>query len=310
MNTPHQSVSQMREAFARRRWRLRFSLQDLVLELRATRKRGFEPMEALAVLRGLHDGIPVEIVAPVQLIDVVLSRAPDPVTLDQLSPDDAGLLFEHVMTAQIEALEAQSGSVLSIARIERLIEQRSVGDLWIEIDAGGRVYPVNIGMASGQFANHLADYISALDKVGPPGLAGMPVTIGPVYLARREVDELAAGDELLLDGATLDKLTGAILLDDTLNWPISLIDGGIVVDGALREIELPSVRGEETILPVFFMVGVTGAAAAMQTGERIALQRVEEKRMVLRIGEQVLGRAGLVNLPEGLAIRFFGKETP
>lgn len=297
------------EALRLKRWRARTVIHDLALEFRAAKNRHFDPGETVLHIKARDHGAPLRMLCGQSFIDALLSRAPEPVAFDALSPEDVGLLLEHVMTPTLEAFEKAFGAAIEIESVERFGGSRPLGDMWLDAEAQGKVFRFNIATQSPNTARALAAYVQLLEQSGPGAAAGLSVAIGPVHLSKADIEALTTGDEMMLEGATLEKLMGAVVLDDDMIWPIALIDGGIVVEGALQEIDANLANASpDKRLPILFLVGVTGEASAMKRGDRIPLQRVEEKRMVLRVGSHVLGRAGLVNLPEGLAIRFFGKE--
>lgn len=297
------------DAMRLKRWRAHLSVQDLALEFKAAKHRYFDQGETVLHIKARDHGAPLRVLCGQSFIDALLSRAPEPVSFDSLSPDDAGLLLEHVLTPQLEAFEKAYGAAIEIDSVERFGGARPLGDMWFEAEAQSKVFRFNMDMQSHKTARALTTFVQGLEQVGPVAAAGLSVAIGPVHLSKADIDALTSGDEMMLEGATLEKLLGAVVLDDDMIWPIALIDGGIVVEGALQEINTNFENASSnTLLPILFLVGVTGEASPMKRGDRIPLQRVDEKRMVLRVGSRVLGRAGLVNLPEGLAIRFFGKD--
>jgi hypothetical protein len=280
-------------------------VQDLRIEVQGSRERVFEPGQRLATLHGLIGGSAAEITLPEALVDAILGRAPEALALAALEPQDAALLFEHLVTEQVEALEKASGLALRFERLESG-GKAVIGGGWFEVAALDQVFPLHVAIQSQRVAEALASTVFEQDRIGPGVIPGMTVAIGPVNLARSEIDALQSGDEVLLEGATLDRLVGAVLLDERHYWPIQLVDGGIVVDGGLTEAML-AAEGSRPV-QAFFVVGTTAEASAMKLGDRIPLQRVEEKRMVLRLGDRIIGRAGLVSLQDGLAVRFFGRD--
>lgn len=293
------------DAMRGRRWRIRTGVQDFRFEVQGSRDRRFEPGQSLTTLYGTMAGARAELVIPEVLVDALLGRAPEGVTLASLDHHDAALLFEHVLTEHVEATEAATDLPIRFERLERG-GAAGPGGAWFEVAALDTVFPLHLTIQSQRVAEALASTVFDLDRLGPGVIPGMTVAIGPVNLTRDDLDALQPGDEVLLEGASLDRLVGAVLLDERHYWPIMLIDGGIVVDGPLVEADLRGDGGRP--LSVFFVVGITAESSPMRKGDRMPLQRVDEKRMLLRLGDRVLGRAGLVNLSEGLAVRFFGQD--
>ena len=307
--SPGEGISNTRlaDALRGRRWRLRTGIGDLRFEVQGSRDRRFEPGQPLATLHGTIGGARAEITLAEAFVADVLARAPDPVTLAALEPGDAALMAEHLLTEHVEALEAAVALPIRFERLERG-GVAGVSGAWFEIATADSVFPVHVAIQSARVAEALASVVFELDRQGPGVVPGMVVAIGPVNLTRADLDALAPGDELLLEGATLDRLAGAVLLDERHYWPIQLVDGGIVADGPLREADIRGDAGRP--LQLFFVVGNTAEGAAMRPGDRMPLQRVEERRMVLRLGDRILGRAGLVTVQEGLAVRILGRDAP
>lgn len=310
LNTPlgtssTRSGGRLGEAMRGRRWRIRTGVQDFRFDVQGSRDRRFEEGDPLATLQGNLGGAACEIVLPEALVEALLQRAPEATSLAALDPHDAALLFEHVMTELIEGFEADTALPVMIQRLERG-GSAGANAAWFEIATNDTVHPIALHVQGTRVAEQLTNRLAELDRVGPGVIPGMNVGIGPMKLTREDIDALQSGDEVLLEGASLDRLVGAVLLDERHYWPIMLVDGGIVVDGGLTEAVLAAGRTEP--LDAFFIVGVTAEPAAMRRGDRMPLQRVDEKRMVLRLGDRILGRAGLVNVKEGLAVRFFGRD--
>jgi hypothetical protein len=297
--------TRLAEALRGRRWRLRSAVQDLRFEVQGSRERVFDAGQTLATIHAAMGGRGCEIVTDASLVDAILARAPEPVSLATLDAHDAALMLEHLLTEQIEATERATGLSIRLDRVDRGGAASGRG-AWAEIVLPDSVVPLRISLGDRAVAEKLASAVFALDREGPGVVPGMAVAIGPVNLSRAEIAALQAGDEVLLEGATLDRLVGAVLLDERHFWPIMLIDGGIVADGALAE---ATISGEgNSPVQAFFTVGVTAESSPMRRGDRMPLQRVEERRMVLRLGDRIIGRAGLVSLADGLAIRFFGRD--
>jgi Type III flagellar switch regulator (C-ring) FliN C-term len=291
------------------RWRLRFGVRDLVFELRAdVGQNAFN--EASFEIAMDCAGSPVTLTAPARLIDAVLARAPDPVSLAVLSAEDAGLMLDHLLSPVLEALEGALNAPLQILKLSRRSQQRVQDEVLLQIEAEGTTAAIGLRISDPSLRARISVEIRALDAKGPPAQAGMKVAIGPVHLHPDDVAALGTGDQLLLDGANVGRLKGAVFLDETFYWPIEIIDGGIQAAGPLTSAaSTPDSGSQAADIPVFFHVGLTGDGGLMNPGDRLTLQRLDDKRMTLNVGRVVIGRGSLVNLPEGIAVRVTEKEA-
>jgi hypothetical protein len=295
----------MNMAFRSPRWRLRFSVQDLGFDVRSGRGT-LSDAEDMLDIAGQCGASTFLLCVPALLLDALLSRAPEAVTIESLSPEDGALLCEHVLSSALNAVEKSVGEAICFTSIDRRPLAPRLGEIPLQVDVQGRSFPVGLTVQSPDLRERLAQQIATLSQTGPSAVPGMAVAIGPVRLGRDDIDALVVGDQFLLDGATIERLQGGVLLDESLYWPIEIIDGGLQVTGTLTALDPPGASRYADI-SLFFYVGLTGEASAMKRGDRVPLQRVDEKRMFLKIGEEVIGRGSLVNLPEGIAVRVVEK---
>ena len=283
--------------FASKRWRLRLGVQDLTLAFRA----GNDLPEADVVEISGHIGTsPFRLAMPGDLVDALLSRAPESYSLAQLVPDDAALLMEHLVSAALDAAEQAMRMPIRLDRIEKAFEPLPHHAIPLAIDVADRRFAAALIVHDPSISTKLAIEIERIATEGPGAVAGMPVSIGPIRVHEDDIATLTPGDQLLLDGASVERLQGGVMLDEANYWPIEIVDGAIRVAGAL--LTLPPLT-RDRMVPVFLHVGLTGDASPMKTGDRVPMQRLDPRGMVLASPTAVLGKGALVNLPEGIAIR-------
>lgn len=282
--------------FASPRWRLRFALHDLALQLGAGRDHLDASADPYDIV-GTCGGHAFQLGMPAHLLDALLSRAPEPMTAASLSAEDGALMLEHILTEPLARLEAVLKASITFLHIARRTSPPAMDAIPLSLEAQGQRFALDLSLDHLALRDQLEAEIARLDIDGPGAVPGMAVAVGPVYLAAEDIPGLAAGDHLLLDGATAAALRGAVFLDETLYWPVELSGGGLTVLGALK-----GVPNDLRIAPVFLHVGTTAEASTMDRGVRLGLRTPEDNCLALRIGNRTIGIGNLTERPEGIAI--------
>jgi hypothetical protein len=284
-------------------WRLRFTVQEISFEIRNALPEAFVDLQNVARMRLCVGADWVELAAPVGLFDALLSRAPEPESLAQLSAEDAALLLEHVLTPVLERLEAKLDMPVRLDSIQRATTlSLAEWPVQVECKAQSKKFPVAMMFQSAHLARLLIDEIEALEALGPPITVGLPLQIGPVFLSEEEIASLAVGDELLLGVASFEGLSGIIPFDETQCWAIKLVEGRIELASSLQPIA-PFMTPDGAGLPLFYQLGVAGEDGTIRVGQQIGLARIEEKRMVISHGKRKIAGAKLVKVADGVALR-------
>lgn len=286
--------------FASPRWRLRFSFHDLALQLGAGRDQldaSADPYDLVGTCGG-HD---FRLGMPANLLDALLSRAPDPVNATALSAEDGALLLEYILTKPLVQLEKALTAPVVLRQMARRASLPAMDAVPLSLEAQGQRFTLDLSLDHPALRDQLEAQIARIEMAGPGAVPGMAVAVGPVYLAADEIPDLAAGDHLLLDSATAAALRGAVFLDETLYWPVELSGGGVTVLGALK-----GVPNDPRVAPVFLHVGVTAEVSPMERGARVGLRTPEDNRFSLRIGNRKIGIGNLTERPEGIAIHVSG----
>jgi hypothetical protein len=284
-------------------WRVRFSVVELKFEASHAAEDAFADLQGFAHLRFLMGGEWVDLSAPATLFDALLSRAPEPESLSQLSAEDAALLLEHILTPVLEPLEAKLGLSVHLQSVQRATSlPLATWPVKFQCKAQGKIFPVAMTFQSPSLAKAFVHEIEALEALGPPMVLGLPLQIGPVFLSEEEIASLAVGDELLLGVTSFEGLSGIVQFDETQCWAVKLVEGKIEVASALQPAErfmVPDGPG----LPLFYQLGVTGEDGTVSIGQRISLARIEERRMVISHGKRKIAGAKLVKVTDGVAMR-------
>lgn len=295
--------------FRQPHWRVRFTVQEVNFEISHAVPDAFVDLQNVARMRLCIGEDSVELAAPVNLFDALLSRAPEPESLAQLSAEDAALLLEHVLTPVLEGLETKLNMPVRLESIQRATTlPLAEWPAQMQCKAQSKKFPVAMMFQSAHLARRLIDTIEALEALGPPITVGLPLQIGPVFLSDEEITSLAVGDELLLGVSSFEGLTGIIPFDETQCWAIKLVEGRIELASSLQPIA-PFMVPDGPGLPLFYQLGVTGEDGTIQVGQQIGLARIEEKRMVISHGKRKIAGAKLVKVADGVALRITNVEA-
>lgn len=286
--------------FASPRWRLRFAVYDLGLQLGAGRDNldaSADPYDIVGKCGG-HD---FRLGMPANLLDALLSRAPDPVNATALSAEDGALLLEYILTEPLVQLEKALTAPVVLREMARRTSPPAMDAIPLSLEAQGQRFTLDLSLDHPALRDQLEAEIARIEMAGPGAVPGMAVAVGPVYLAADDIPDLAAGDHLLLDGATAAALRGAVFLDEALYWPVELSGGGLTVLGSLK-----GVPNDPRIAPVFLYVGVTAEGSTMDRGARVGLHTPDDNRLSLKIGNRTIGIGNLAERPEGITIHVSG----
>ena len=207
------------------------------------------------------------------------------------------MLLEHILTEPLTRLEAALKSSIVLHQMARRTLPPAMDAIPLSLEAQGQRFALDLSLDHPALRDQLETKIARIDTDGPGAIPGMAVAVGPVYLAAEDIPSLAAGDHLLLDGATAAALRGAVFLDETLYWPVELSGGGLTVLGALK-----GVPNDPRVASVFLHVGATAEGSTMDRGARVGLRTPEDNRLSLKIGNRTIGLGNLTERPEGIAI--------
>jgi hypothetical protein len=290
-------------AWSSPRWRLRVPVQDGFLEVRAGRPSPRAVADPYDLAGRCGTGA-FSLSLPLKLVQTLLTGVPGGIDVAGLDPEDAALVAEHVLTRPIEMLEGLLGAPVILQRLEPRAAGQDMAAIHLIAKVQAGEFPIGLTIEDAAAFAAMSAAIARLDARGPGVVPGMPIGLGPIRISRADMAAIQPGDQLLLNGATPETLTGILFLDDTLGWPIRIVDGAVEATGPLGPAADAMEALRSGMASLFLRVGVSAGQSPMQLADRVPMQRLEDSQMLVSSGTRILGQGALVSLPEGLAVRF------
>lgn len=238
------------------------------------------------------------------LVDACLGLAPDPVLPSDISPPDAALLCEHVMSSAITQLELALGRPIALLSIQSVTQGSASPGMGFEMNAGQGWAAAQLFVEDRAELRGVSEALDRLAALGPRGLPGLPVMVGPIYLPRDEAP-LTAGEQLMLIDGPATTLSGVVFLDFHLEWSVTLMKNQFEVLGPLRETQADLRDSRRTL---YLEWGHTLSHAAMHVGEKLPYASPPSELLSLMENNAVIARCRLVTVGQGLALEIVETE--
>lgn len=247
---------------------------------------------------------PFRLLVEPSLVDACLGLAPDPVPPSDISPPDAALLCEHVMSSAITQLELALGRPIALLSIQSVTQASASPGMGFEMNAGHGWAAAQLFIEDRAVMLSVGEALDRLEAMGPRGLPGLPAMVGPIYLPRDEAP-LAAGEQLMLLEGPASALSGVVFLDFHLEWSVTLMKDQFEVLGPLRETQADPRDSRQTL---YLEWGRTLSHAAMRVGEKLPYASPPSDLLSLMENNAVIARCRLVTLGQGLALEIVETE--
>lgn len=243
------------------------------------------------------------LVAP-SLVDACLNLAPDPVLPSDLSPHDAALLCDHVMSPAITMLELALARPIALLTVENVTQAPATLGMGFEMNAGHGWAAAQLFTEDLAAMRRISAALDRLEAQGPRSMPGLPVMVGPIYLPRDEAP-LAAGEQLMLIEGPASTLSGVVFLDSHLEWSVALMKDQFEVLGALRETHADPRDPRRTL---YLEWGHTLSHSAMRVSEALPYASPASDLLSLLENNTVIARCRLLPLGQGMALEIVETE--
>jgi hypothetical protein len=282
----------------------RFEVDDLAIAFRTDSSLA-GPMEAPIMCASGYAGPDFfQLFLPGIVVDALFSRAPDGAAALQYTPRDSALIFEHLLTEQLDFLETKTGYPIQVDTVSVLNETMPEHALPFRLRLAGRIFVGGFTVMGTAAADALIENFLRKHSLTPKYTGELPVALGPVYIDPVDLQALGPSDVLVIDQSGSGALLGALFLDATTIVDIEVGGGKATIKGspyaATRSTEDRRTDGS---LALYVEIGVARITEAAAPGSMAPIAPFGDDLTILRMGSERVGLGKLVNIGDDIAVR-------
>ena len=282
-----------------------FALGERRVRIDTARESERERSAELWTVRGRIGGGGFAFEATRELLEAMLADLPDAVDLDALSPADAALVLEHVLSDALTAVERELGEPIEIEGVEAdpLVTELEpiLATVWMD----RRRVSVRAVFTDPLHMRILTEWLRPM-VMRDEFAAGEEtrVEVGPIELSLDEFDMLEAGDAIAIGTEPGQNLVGRLVRATGRTVPVTIDTAQVIVDGPMQEAAPHDADADPIALGV--AIGTVRMAPShlvrARKGGRFIMERNADNACALMHGGDVMARGELTLIDGQLGV--------
>ena len=219
---------------------------------------------------------------PIQLADDILKAQDANLAFSSLLSEDAALVFEHIFSNKLGALEEAIGTNLALDKSTTVTVPVIGTLLGLDIEFAGKSYSAAI-QTDGAFATQINSSIEANSSPEESKISSeLSIHFGPIVLASKVARQAKPGETINCGVAPNDLISGVLMRKDGAYWPIHVEDDAIEIIADLVKPD-QNTRPQYDRVFVTFVIGTVELSAferqQLAAGKQININRFENNHV-------------------------------